>query len=252
MVNSSSPLFSIITITKNPGDSFHRTAHSILSQQHADFEWIVVDGSTEQRSRKIVLSYTHYISRIVNDVGNGISSAWNQGISLARGSYILLLNSGDTYVDDFLQCCARYVDGNNIVCGHPMICDIHGRPIRLYKTSLSKTHLGMYIAHEWMCIPRQIYANLGPYLEISHAMDFEYIKRILSHYGRSIFVPIPLQTCGCFYLGGLSDKYFLQSQIAAFGINLIYAIPLHQAASHLILAISKHLVKTCLIKCRLQ
>jgi putative colanic acid biosynthesis glycosyltransferase len=88
-------LFSIVTITLNCVADAERTAHSVLAQDFADFEYIVKDGgstdATPQRMQEIG------VQRVVSTPDSGIYDAMNQGIQLSRGTYVVFMNAGDEF-----------------------------------------------------------------------------------------------------------------------------------------------------------
>ena len=86
---------SIITVNLNNKDGLRKTAQSIVSQSFKDFEWIVIDGGSTDGSNEIIEQYSKYITYWVSEPDKGIYNAMNKGIVVARGYYLLFLNSGD-------------------------------------------------------------------------------------------------------------------------------------------------------------
>jgi glycosyltransferase involved in cell wall biosynthesis len=69
---------------------------SILSQTFADFELLVIDDGSVDRSRDVVLAYNDPRIRLVcNNTNLGVSATRNKGIQLARGEYLAFLDSDD-------------------------------------------------------------------------------------------------------------------------------------------------------------
>jgi len=88
---------SIITVNKNNDSSFETTALSVISQKFIDFEWIVIDGASNDKSIDIIKKYAYKMNYWVSESDNGIYHAMNKGISRATGEYCLFLNSGDWF-----------------------------------------------------------------------------------------------------------------------------------------------------------
>lgn len=90
---------SIITICYNPGEVIRCAVESVLSQSHADVEYIIVDGGStdgtvEWLSRiQARASHIHFIS----ERDNGLYDALNKGVRRATGDVI-----GFVHADDFL------------------------------------------------------------------------------------------------------------------------------------------------------
>ena len=69
---------------------------SILSQTFPDFELLVIDDGSIDRSIDVVLSHSDPRIRLVcNNTNLGVSTTRNKGIQLARGEYLAFLDSDD-------------------------------------------------------------------------------------------------------------------------------------------------------------
>lgn len=87
---------SIITITLNNIAGLKATAQSIHSQSFKDYEWIVIDGGSEDGSTEYIKNIANRLSYWCSEKDSGIYNAMNKGINVANGEYLLFLNSGDT------------------------------------------------------------------------------------------------------------------------------------------------------------
>lgn len=87
---------SIITICYNE-PNLEKTCQSVVNQTWQDFEWIVVDGGSNDETQKIWDKYKHRIDKFVSEPDNGIYDAMNKGINLANGKFLNFLNAGDYY-----------------------------------------------------------------------------------------------------------------------------------------------------------
>jgi glycosyltransferase involved in cell wall biosynthesis len=91
------PFLSVITINLNNCDGLERTVLSVINQSYTNFEYLIIDGGSIDNSLLVINKYKtdkiHYIS----EKDNGIYNAMNKAIRLAKGKYILFLNSGDEY-----------------------------------------------------------------------------------------------------------------------------------------------------------
>src|SRR4051812_9656174 len=69
---------------------------SILAQTFTDFELLVIDDGSTDRSRDIVRSYRDSRVRLGCNANNeGIPKTRNKGLRLARGEYLAFLDSDD-------------------------------------------------------------------------------------------------------------------------------------------------------------
>jgi len=88
-------ILSIITVNKNNDAGLEKTAQSILWQTFKDFEWIVIDGASNDKSVDIIKKYSNNLKYWVSEPDNGIYHAMNKGVLKSNGEYCLFLNSGD-------------------------------------------------------------------------------------------------------------------------------------------------------------
>lgn len=86
---------SIITICRNIATTIERTLKSIVNQSFQNFEWIVVDGNSDDGTYEIIQKYSSRINTLIHEPDNGIYNAMNKGINNAHGDYLLFLNGGD-------------------------------------------------------------------------------------------------------------------------------------------------------------
>lgn len=91
---------SIITINYNNKAGLLRTFKSISIQKSNDFEYIVIDGGSNDGSLEAINEYESIISYWKSEPDKGIYNAMNKGIFHAHGEYCLFLNSGDILSSD--------------------------------------------------------------------------------------------------------------------------------------------------------
>ena len=92
---------SVITVCYNSQETILDTVDSIQSQTFDNYEYIVIDGLSKDRTLDILeKNFTAKQKlKIVSEQDEGIYDAMNKGISLAKGKFISILNSNDTYFD---------------------------------------------------------------------------------------------------------------------------------------------------------
>ena len=93
---------SIITVNRNNARGLKRTISSVLAQTYPDFEFIIIDGASEDESRGIIRENAGHLNYWISEPDNGIYHAMNKGVKVAKGEYCLFLNSGDYLVDSYV------------------------------------------------------------------------------------------------------------------------------------------------------
>jgi glycosyltransferase involved in cell wall biosynthesis len=93
------PLVSIITVVLNGAKYIEQTIKSILDQNYANIEYIIVDGGSTDGTLEILKRYNDKIDYWVSERDKGIYFAMNKGISFAKGELIGILNADDFYLE---------------------------------------------------------------------------------------------------------------------------------------------------------
>lgn len=109
------PAISVIVPVYNVEKYLNRCVDSILAQTFADFELILVDDGSPDQSGAICDEYTEKDSRIkvVHKGNGGASSARNTGLDIARGQYIVFVDSDDWVQREMLYSMIRLMEVYN-------------------------------------------------------------------------------------------------------------------------------------------
>lgn len=99
------PKISVIMLTYNREELVSRAIESILSQTFYDFEFIIVDNGSTDRSGAIAEEYAAKDSRIrmIHRSRGNIGSGRNSGLDAAGGEYITFIDDDDWAEPDFLE-----------------------------------------------------------------------------------------------------------------------------------------------------
>jgi len=99
-MNPAYPAVSVVTVVRDDVGHIARTLDSVLAQREAALELVVVDGGSRDGTQAIVQGYGSRIGAFLSEPDRGIYDAMNKGIELARGEYVLMMNSGDVFASD--------------------------------------------------------------------------------------------------------------------------------------------------------
>lgn len=95
--------FSIVIPLYNKETVISRTLQSVLKQSYSNYEVVVVDDGSKDRSIDIVSSYDDSRIRIINQENKGVSAARNRGIRESRYEWIFFLDADDLMLPNALS-----------------------------------------------------------------------------------------------------------------------------------------------------
>lgn len=104
--------FSIILATYNAELLLDRTILSILNQTYQEFELIVIDGNSSDKTIEILNKYSSERLFWFSEKDEGIYDAWNKGIAKSNYKWILFIGAGDTLKPYCLEKYCDYLNQN--------------------------------------------------------------------------------------------------------------------------------------------
>ena len=110
--------FSIITVNYNNHNGLRNTINSVINQSFCDYEFIIIDGGSNDGSVEIIKEFSDHITYWVSEHDNGVYNGMNKGITQAKGTYVNFMNSGDVfYSHDTLEKVSNLMDDSDFVIG---------------------------------------------------------------------------------------------------------------------------------------
>lgn len=119
------PLVSTVIPVRNGSDYIHEALDSVLNQDLASLEVIVVDDGSDDFDYRTLERRDGRI-RVLRLEGNGVSAARNAGMAAARGRYIAFLDADDVWFPGKLEAQVRYFES------HPEVGCVFGGFIKWY------------------------------------------------------------------------------------------------------------------------
>lgn len=176
------PFISVITVCYNSDKTIRDTLESMLNQSYENYEYIIVDGKSTDKTIEILKKYEKKFNgkmRYISEKDNGIYDAMNKGIRLCKGDIIGIINSDDWYEYNALSIISsKYENQKSQV--------IYGM-LRLVKDEkeyevVVKNHEFIderMITHPTCFISKNIYDKYGMYdMDYKVSADYEFMLRI--------------------------------------------------------------------------
>lgn len=170
-VTPNTPIVTVITVVRNGERHLEEAIRSVLSQDYAPIEYIIVDGGSTDGTLDIIKRYETSIDYWLSEPDKGIYDAMNKGIALSTGDLVNLLNSDDKMTEG---CVSRVVQAylgisaqernRTIICSDLEYIDESGktRPISPPRKANWFWKRDMPGHPSWY-VPRATYKQLGLY-----------------------------------------------------------------------------------------
>lgn len=95
--------FSVIIPLFNKERFIKQTLKSVLNQQFQDFEIIIINDGSTDRSLEVVRELTDPRIQIISQPNSGLSAARNTGFKVAKGEFLALLDADDEWDKSYLK-----------------------------------------------------------------------------------------------------------------------------------------------------
>ena len=205
-----SPKISIITVSYNSAATIENTIKSVISQDYANKEYIIIDGKSTDGTQNIVERYSSGIDVFVSERDKGISDAFNKGLDRASGDLIVLINSDDYLLPGALSKVAQQYDGvSDLYCGNLLLWNPSTDYKCVIKPSLDFPTMPFFRrpVHQGVFVTKQLYDRLGVYdVDLHYAMDLDFLMRATRNNAKFKHLDVEIAV---FRLGGAtSDSIF--------------------------------------------
>lgn len=118
-------MISIIIATYNAGNTIERCLNSIMPQLTSQCELIIIDGVSRDNTMSLLENYKTHINYLLSEKDNGIYDAWNKGINIAKGDWIMFLGADDVLINGAIDFYLNKINRGLIPPDTEYICAIN-------------------------------------------------------------------------------------------------------------------------------
>ncbi|MCO5231483.1 MAG: glycosyltransferase family 2 protein [Chitinophagales bacterium] len=176
------PRFSVIIATYNRSHLLKRALISLLNQSFADWEAIIIDDGSVDKTKDVVKYFVDIDSRFryFYQENKGVDVAKNIGVSFSNGEWITFLDSDDEYLPMHLENRAlvltenpqiQLLHGGVKVIGDQYVPDLIHEGLQI--------HLSKCIVGATFFMTKNTFVNLGGFKKMQFGADFDFYMRAI-------------------------------------------------------------------------
>jgi glycosyltransferase involved in cell wall biosynthesis len=186
------PLLSVVTIVKNDLEGLQLTFENVQSLKTREVEQVVVDGASTDGSRTFLVEHDQQIDRWISEEDSGISNAFNKGLGMARGEWVLFLNARDQLNPNSFQALLTTLQKSEAALVYADMQTLE-EPSYTIHADHKLLHKEMSLNHPATFVRRKTLMEIGGFDESYHiAMDYQLLMRLMQSGARFEHLPLPV------------------------------------------------------------
>lgn len=195
------PFFTVIIPLYNKENYVENTLKSILNQSFTDYEVLIIDDCSTDKSMAIIQPYLSDAIKVISHSKNsGLSASRNTGIRNSKSKFVTFLDADDTWKPNFLAAINEMIQqfpeeaifGTNyqevhqngkIIFPKNNTSDLKPNKIIFLNDFFKRNNQQGLFIHSGICFDKKVYDSVGFYDEtIDFAEDLDFNIRALSNY----------------------------------------------------------------------
>lgn len=189
-IQSGEYMISIIIPTLNEEEYLEPVIKSIKNQHFKDYEIIVSDGSSDDKTIEIAKKYT---DKFIVSKKRGISVQRNTGVKIAKGDILLFLDADTTLKQDFLTHMNNAFNDKNVVSAVGYVRSYGRKRDRVTLRSYSEAVRILSVLRPYMCgscmaVRKNIFEKVGGFDENLYTAEDVDIGLKIRKYGKCKFI----------------------------------------------------------------
>lgn len=177
----------LITVCYNSEKTIKDTIESVLKQIYKNYEYIIIDGNSKDKTLDIIKSYEKKFNnnlKYISEPDKGLYDAMNKGIKLATGDIIGILNSDDILYDEnvFQKIIDNFKNNDGVYSNLVLMNEKFTKITRNFKSKEVSKKKGWHPPHPTLYLKKEIYEKYGNYnINYKIAADLDFMYRIINN-----------------------------------------------------------------------
>lgn len=203
-MSETAPLVSVVIPTYNRVGTILAAVRSVLDQDYAPLEVIVVDDASSDDTPHVLSAFADRVRYVRHESNRGASAARNTGIQTARGEYVAFLDSDDTWRSDKTSLQLAFMRKHGFAMSCTGFSSVYGpgtpalRKRRPYGTRVRLEDIvwGVYVAPGTTLIAeRELLTAIGGYdVSLRRLEDWDLLMKAILRSGEMGFLNEDLAT----------------------------------------------------------
>lgn len=196
-------MISVIVLSYNTRQITLKCLQSLSESKGIEFETIVIDNASTDGSAAAIAKQFPKVKLVVNKVNNGFAAGNNQGMAIARGDAILLLNSDCFVKPDTLAVGYSQLKSFDVVGCQLLNSDGSIQPSWGYFPTLSRIFLLMTFVDNFPLIRTSIKSiHVRDLSRYQTTQQVDWVTGAFSMLKKSVFTKV----------GGIDEEYFMYGE----------------------------------------
>lgn len=176
----------IAMVCFNAEATIDTTIQSVLCQTYNNFEFVIVDGNSKDKTLDIIKKYPSI--KYISEPDKGVYDAMNKALKIAEGDYLLFLGADDIlYSPDVLKLVSNYLIDDSIYYGNVIKTNrevVYDGEFSIWKWGYKN------ICHQSIFYPKSIYKN--KYYDIKYKLvaDWVYNLQLLAKGSKFYYINV--------------------------------------------------------------
>jgi glycosyltransferase involved in cell wall biosynthesis len=203
-MNEVMPKVTVLMPVYNGGNYLTEAIDSVLNQTFTDFELLIVNDGSTDRTQTIIDSYTDTRIKCLQQTNQGVAQSLNNGLSAAIGSYIWRHDADDISLPEQLQTQLQFLEtfpNFTLVSTQIALMSNHGKIAFGYKqpkddyfkgkpyVKVERSQFNPYspITHATVLVKKEVFDAVGVYrTEFKTSEDTDLWLRILERFNCAV------------------------------------------------------------------
>jgi len=185
-MRTTQPMISIIIATYNAGIYLQLCLDSIAVQRNESIELIIIDGGSTDNTIEIIEKNREQINYWISEPDRGIYDAWNKGLKVVKGEWIMFLGADDQLIPDAIESYITLIksiaedDMVDFISSKVQMIDEKGKETRVKGWSFSWPLFlkEMTVAHTGALHSKKLFQKYGQFnTDFKIVGDYEFLLR---------------------------------------------------------------------------